>query len=134
VSTVHGLWHGAGAVAVGAVAGVVVASWIASSPHATQAPPDGPKADTATVAAESVPYHLYTHCGVGEARVGNRYFVAVHPLSDGSGNPPAGWGNPDQAGTMTLVSPAEAVFTDSAGHRVKFRVRPGARTFLHVCA
>ena len=130
---VHGLWHGAGAVVVGAAAGLVVALWVASSPPAAQARPHGPKAATTTV-VESVPYDLYTHCGVGEARVGNRYFVAVHPLSDGSGNPPAGWGNPFQAGTMTLVSPAEAVFTDSAGHRVVFRVRPGAKTFLRTCS
>jgi hypothetical protein len=79
-------------------------------------------------------YDLYTHCGIDEARIGNRYFEAVHPLSDGSGNPPPGWGSPYQAGTMTLVTPTEAVFTDTAGHRVVFRVRPVAKTFMHVCA
>jgi hypothetical protein len=131
---VHRLRHGAGAVTVGAVAGLVVACGSTSSPHVTQTRPAAPKAAATTVTAKSVPYDLYTHCGIDEARIGNRYFVAVHPLSDGSGNPPAGWGNPYQAGTMTLVSPTEAVFTDSAGHRVVFRVQPGAKAFLHVCA
>jgi hypothetical protein len=35
---------------------------------------------------------------------------------------------------MTLVTPTEAVFTDTAGHRVVYRVRPVAKTFVHVCA
>jgi hypothetical protein len=36
---------------------------------------------------------------IDEARIGNRYFEAVHPLSDGPGNPPPGGGNPYQQGT-----------------------------------
>jgi len=119
---VHALWHGLGAVAVGAAAGVVAVCVTSSSPPA------------ARPVAKQVPYELYTHCGVDEARIGSQYYAAVHPLSDGSGNPPAGWGNPYQAGTMTLVSATEAVFTDSAGHRVVFKARPGARAFAHVCS
>ncbi len=80
------------------------------------------------------PYQLYTHCGIDEARIGGRYFEAVHPLSDGQGNPPPGWGNPFQQGTMTLLSPTEAVFRDRAGHQVQFRLRPRAAAFKHVCA
>jgi hypothetical protein len=79
-------------------------------------------------------YQLYTHCGIDEARIGNRYYEAVHPLSDGQGNPPAGWGNPYQPGTMTLQPPAAAVFRDDAGHQVQFRLRPGATAFKHVCS
>ena len=79
-------------------------------------------------------YQLYTHCGINEARIGNRYFEAVHPLSDGQGNPPSGWGNPYQPGTMTLLSPATALFRDRAGHQVRFRLRRGATKFGHVCS
>ncbi len=118
-----GLWQGAGAVAVGGAVAVVVALGLGNGSSATRLP-----------AGKSAPYSLYTHCGVSEARVGSRYFVAVHPLSDGAGNPPAGWGNPYQAGTMTLVSATEAEFTDTVGHRVIFRARPGAKTFLRVCS
>ncbi len=90
---------------------------------------------TAAVAAGSArPYQLYTHCGVDEVRIGNRYYEAVHPLSDGQGNPPAGWGNPYQPGTMTLRPPAAAVFRDDAGHQVQFRLRPGATAFKHLCS
>ena len=85
-------------------------------------------------AARSMAYDLYTHCGVDEAKIGARFYEAVTPLSDGNGNPPAGWGNPYQAGTMTLVSATEAVFTDKAGHRVVFAVRPGATAFRQLCS
>jgi hypothetical protein len=89
---------------------------------------------TAAGAGSARPYQLYTHCGVDEVRIGNRYYEAVHPLSDGQGNPPAGWGNPYQPGTMTLRPPAAAVFRDDAGHQVQFRLRPGATAFKHLCS
>ncbi|MFD9045541.1 hypothetical protein [Streptomyces zaomyceticus] len=88
----------------------------------------------ATPSPRAIPFELYTHCGIDEARIGSTYFEAETPLSDGSGNPPDGWGNPTQRGTMTLKSATEAVFTDDAGHEVKFRARPGARAFKHICA
>jgi hypothetical protein len=80
------------------------------------------------------PYALYTHCGVDEARIDGKYYEAVHPLSDGQGNPPAGWGNPYQRGSVTLTGSGRAVFTDADGHRVVFDVRPGATSFLHACS
>ncbi len=102
-----------------------------------RAQPAGPgqPAPAAHLGAEPTkPFRLYTHCGVDEARIGNRYFEAVHPLSDGAGNPPAGWANPYQPGTMTVLSPTTAVFRDQAGHRVLFRLRPGATAFKHICS
>jgi hypothetical protein len=51
----------------------------------TAAGPSG-SGPSGTTAAQ--PYRLYTHCGIDEARIGNRYFEAVHPLSNGHGNPP----------------------------------------------
>jgi hypothetical protein len=93
------------------------------------APPQAPPVS----AANSMPYDLYTHCGIDEARINGRFYEAAKPLSDGNSNPPPGWGNPYQHGTMTLASPSAAVFTDSAGHRVVFKVRAGATGFKHVC-
>ena len=119
------------------VAGAVMALVLAacgSGPAAPVTSPAGPSTTPAAVAGRPQPYRLHTHCGIDEARVGDRYFEAVHPLSDGHGNPPPGWGNPYQQGTMTLLSPTQAVFRDRAGHQMRFRLRPGAATFKHMCA
>ncbi|MGW2558766.1 hypothetical protein ACWCXB_05850 [Streptomyces sp. NPDC001514] len=87
----------------------------------------------AAASGREMPFDLYTHCGIDEARIGSTYFEAETPLSDGAGNPPEGWDNPTQHGTMTLKSATEAVFTDDAGHEVTFRARPGATAFKLIC-
>ncbi|MFD7446465.1 hypothetical protein [Streptomyces sp. NPDC059909] len=94
---------------------------------------DGAAEVRPAASGRAMPFDLYTHCGIDEARIGSTYFEAETPLSDGSGNPPEGWDNPTQHGTMTLVSKTEAVFTDDAGHEVTFRARPGATAFKLVC-
>jgi hypothetical protein len=80
------------------------------------------------------PYLLSTHCGIREARIGDRYYVADHPLDDGHGNPPPGWNNPQQSGRMATPSPGVAVFSDAEGHVVRFHARPGATSFLQMCS
>ena len=117
----------------GAVMAVILAA-CGGGPVAPVSSTAAPSATGAAHAGRPQPYQLYTHCGIGEARIGGYYFEAVHPLSDGHSNPPPGWGNPYQQGTMTLLSPAEAVFRDRVGHQVRFRLRPSAKTFKHVCA
>jgi hypothetical protein len=101
---------------------------------AQAAKPLAPSRTAAATVGSARPYALYTHCGIDEARIDGHYYEAVHPLSDGQGNPPAGWGNPYQDGTMTLLPPDQAVFRDNAGHQVLFRLRTGAKSFQHVCA
>ncbi|MFE0632026.1 hypothetical protein ACFW3D_34375 [Streptomyces sp. NPDC058864] len=86
-----------------------------------------------TAAATVIPYELYTHCGIDEALIGSTYFEAETPLTGDAFNPPPGWDNPTQRGTMTLLSPTSAVFTDSKGHEVRFRARKGADDFKRVC-
>jgi len=117
-------WRRSAAVAAGPLAAVLVACGSAASPAA------------APVAPKPVRYNLYTHCGIDYAQVGNRYYEATPPLSDGSGNPPPGWGNPYQPGTLAVISPTQAVFTDTAGHRVVFTLVPSApgRTTAPVCS
>lgn len=61
------------------------------------------------------PYRLYTHCGIEWAKIHGTFWRAVKPLSDGHGNPPAGWGNPYQTGTLTFTSPTTAVFRSPPG-------------------
>jgi hypothetical protein len=129
----HGVRRRTGPAVVGALAVWALAA-CGSSPAAPLASPGRPSPATAIAAGSPQPYRLYTHCGIDEARIGHRYFEAVRPLTDGAGNPPPGWGNPYQPGTMTLLSPVTAVFRDHAGHRVLFRLRRGATTFRHLCS
>jgi hypothetical protein len=70
---------------------------------------------------EPVEYVLYTHCGVESARIGDRWWHAVEPLygEDGQGTPPEGWGDPYQAGELTLGSEGSATF-EAEGDKVDF--------------
>ncbi|MFB7480422.1 hypothetical protein ACFXKH_39745 [Streptomyces caelestis] len=94
---------------------------------------EGADAARATPSGRTIPFNLYTHCG-DEVRIGSTYFEAETPLPVGSGNPPEEWDNSTQRGTMTLKTETEAVFTDGAGHEVKFRARPGASGFKDLCS
>ncbi|MGH3525504.1 MAG: hypothetical protein ACRDU4_22415, partial [Mycobacterium sp.] len=93
-----------------------------------------PTPSPTSTAPGATPFSLYTHCGINETRIGSTYYVADTPLSDGNGNPPSGWGNPYQVGTITLPSPSVAIFRDNHGHTVTFHARPGATSFLHICS
>ena len=94
----------------------------------TEASPEAP-----TPTASGTPIMLYTHCGTEELRVDDTFFITETPLDDGQGNPPPGWGNPYQPGTMT-TSGSQAVFRDANGHIVTFLARPGATGFLKICS
>lgn len=80
------------------------------------------------------PYDLLTHCGVREALIDNNYYLAAPVLDDGDGNPPTGWGNPYDSGTMKINAEKTADFRDTAGHRAHFVLRPGATTWLQFCS
>jgi hypothetical protein len=69
-------------------------------------------------------FRLYTHCGIIYADFNGQRFYADPVLGDGNGNPPGGWGNPFDDGTMTLVTATTAVFSDHAGNRAVFSTHP----------
>jgi hypothetical protein len=81
---------------------------------------------TASIAVEdeSRAYRLYTHCGIEWAWIDDAYWRTDGPLRDGQ-SPPAGWGNPFQDGTLTMVSESSADFESTAGsvtfHRTELR-------------
>jgi hypothetical protein len=92
---------------------------------------DGSAADSAAEAAvgpvsvgATVPFELYTHCGVLGAYVDGVWFAADSPLVTGTASPPEGWGNPYQPGTLTLETADTAVFRDDAGHEVRLSRAP----------
>jgi hypothetical protein len=95
-----------------------------AGPGDVLAPPPSPEVGVA------YPLDLLTHCGVLGTDIGGVWFAADPPLVDGAGNPPPGWGNPYQRGTVTLLTSGEAVFGDEAAHEVRLRAadesaRPG---------
>jgi hypothetical protein len=124
VSVVREWWRRfAVAAAVPLAVGATAAVLVARGPAPGRNPAPTPTAtEGGTPAPKPVPYELYTRCGIDYAQVGNRYYEAAQPLSNGSG-------------TLTAISPARAVFTDKAGHRVVFTLVPSgpARTTARVC-
>lgn len=92
------------------------------------------KSSSATVAPVDQPFSLYTHCGINELTVGGRWYERVGgALDDGQGNPPQGWDNPYQPGTLVITG-STAVFRDSVGHREMFQLRPGATRPKMICS
>jgi hypothetical protein len=88
-----------------------------------------------TPVGQSIAYRLYTHCGIRYAEFGGTRFYADPPLDDGNGNPPGGWGNPFDDGTLTLVDPASVVFTDSVGNYAVFSTHPhGGVPKIEICS
>lgn len=115
--------------AVAAAAGMLILTGCGGAQRAA-----GTISGSSPSTSPAVSYSLYTHCGIDWARIHARWYRASPPLSDGSGNPPRGWGNPDQQGTIRMISSTEAEFTDSAGHHVRFILQPGATGPAQVCA
>lgn len=74
----------------------------------------------------SLPYRLYTHCGILYADLNGTRYYADPPVSDGNGNPTRGWGNPYDDGTLTIVDSNTVVFTDPAGNWARFTTHPAS--------
>ena len=68
-------------------------------------------------------YVLRTHCGILDAYFNGRLWRASPPLSDGSGNPPRGWDNPEQLGGMRLLHRDVAEFR-ARGKKLVARFTP----------
>jgi hypothetical protein len=78
-------------------------------------------------------YSLLTHCGIHEVEIGGRFYRAAPPLDDGAGNPPPGWDNPIQQGTMIVRPDGTATFTDG-DLRAEFVLMPNATGWSRLCA
>ncbi len=66
-----------------------------------------------------VRFELYTHCGLDRTVIefDGEHWEAMGPgsLNDGSGNPPAGFGNPSDHGWIVRIDAAEAGYQSSQG-------------------
>jgi hypothetical protein len=74
----------------------------------------------ASPSAAAQPFQLYTRCGVTFAQFAGQTWYADPPLSDGQGNPPPGFGNPTDRGSIRQVSAHELQYVSSGGKTVKF--------------
>ena len=111
---------------VGAVAkrGSLVAWVVLLTACATN--PDPSPLDTASQEPSSIQtpgdpqaFTFYTHCGLGWAAIefDGAFWEATGPgpLDDGAGNPPPGFGNPFDQGTMVRLDADQATYRSSAG-------------------
>jgi hypothetical protein len=55
------------------------------------------------------------------------------PVGEG-GNPPPGWGNPGDVGSVVLTAPDVLVYTSSTGQRVELRPERPGDPELPICA
>ena len=84
-------------------------------------------------AAQGVRYQfrLYTHCGLNDPTgpdFDGSFWTSVGPGDDGSGNPPAGFGNPFDNGTIRLISENVAEYRGSSGITVRFNRQASTKT------
>jgi hypothetical protein len=113
-------------------AALALASCATSTPAG--APPTASPASSRAVAENVSEFELYTHCGVREVRVADRYYEATPILDDGQGNPPPGWSRGSTVGTMTVYADGTAHFSAPGGLEAEFRVRPNATTWAVLCS
>lgn len=93
------------------------------------------RGDRGGSAQQGQPFTLRTHCGVVSATIKNELWLATPPLTDGSGNPPAGWGNPSDTGTLRFLSSTEAEFESKSGQVAHFvRAKLGEKDPAAGCA
>jgi hypothetical protein len=94
--------------------------------------PDPSALDTASPQPSSIQtpgdpqaFTLYTHCGLGWSAVDydGAFWEATGPgpLDDGAGNPPAGFGNPFDEGTIVRLDADHAMYRSSGGVVLMFR-------------
>ena len=70
-------------------------------------------------------FQLPTHCGVEYAFFDDRWWNASTQLYENQArmDPPPGWGNPTEFGTMRLLSQDEAQFVGDSGNKAHFASR-----------
>ncbi len=79
-------------------------------------PPYGPSIEVGA----SYDYVLYTHCGIEWAPIDGVWW-RTDPLGVAEASPPEGWGNPYDAGTLTVDGDDTATYTSDTGIEVEFR-------------
>jgi hypothetical protein len=79
-------------------------------------PPYGPGIEVGA----TYEYVLYTHCGIEWAPIDGGWW-RTDPLGRAVASPPDGWGDPHDAGTLTVEAGDTATYTSDSGIDVEFR-------------
>jgi hypothetical protein len=77
-------------------------------------------------------YRLETHCGLRPIELDGGVWTFQDVISDSSGNPPSGFGNPWDDGTLTLLDHDHALFRSS--HGVERKLTRGGVMPSELCA
>jgi hypothetical protein len=73
-------------------------------------------------------FELYTHCGLDHlVDFDASLWAVIGTADDGNGNPPEGFNNPFDEGTMTLVEGDVAEFRGQLGGVARFSRLPGSK-------
>lgn len=85
----------------------------------------------AAAAGVEYPISIYTHCGLDRSRIDfdGSFWDPVGETSDGQGNPPDGYDNPYDSGTIRLLPDGTSEFTSSQGVRLRLERVTAARSF-----
>lgn len=86
----------------------------------------------AAVAGVDYPISSYTHCGLDRSRIdfdGSFWDPKGDGTVDGQGNPPAGYDDPFDSGTIRLLPDGTAELTSSKGVRLRLERSSAARAF-----
>ena len=79
-------------------------------------------------------FTLYTHCGVRRSYFDGRRWIVGPTLLNNDINPPPGWGNPTDEGTMELVAKNVARYTSRSGLVAEFRPLPEGEDDVWSCS
>ena len=91
---------------------------LADGPAAADLADEAPYGSGAVVGRD-YDYVLLAHCGVQWTRIDGVWWE-TDLLDDGSGNPPEGWGNPYDAGVLTLLGENTAEYSGGPGVTIVF--------------
>jgi hypothetical protein len=78
------------------------------------------------------PVTVYTHCGLRHVEFDGSDWQISGVLSDGSFNPPAGFGNPMDNGTVTLITHDRATYRSQYGE-LRTLTRGGGLPWVEGC-
>jgi len=93
----------------------------------------GANNDQSTPPRPDSAFSLLTHCGINGAMIDGRWWTASPQLNDGNGNPPAGWDNPSQIGTLHFTSDDTVTF-DAGNSRTVTLHRTTSTDYPFICS